>query len=72
MDRHLQNYARIYAEKEESIREKNKANMLKTAESFKRRGEKQQEMGEIYELSEQLRNLCLMRQSKSAQLMCRQ
>jgi hypothetical protein len=70
MDRHLQNYVRAYQDKEEGIRERNHANMLKTTQSYKRSNA--QEAGEICELSEQLRNLCLMRQSTSAKLMCRQ
>jgi hypothetical protein len=49
-ERHLQNYVRAFAEKEESIRERNKLGMLRTAKSMKRRNN-YQEVGEICELS---------------------
>ena len=51
------------AEKERSIRQRSEINELRTSESFRVRRNKEG-LGEINNLSEKLRGLCLRRRSK--------
>jgi hypothetical protein len=55
------NWEKVMAQKERSMQERSKVNQIRTSMSIRVKHDNVQELGEITEISEKLRDLCLQR-----------